>query len=161
MTTISSKHPFSASGGTVHPHPEMALLAEPTHQAYRILHVGFAALPVIAGLDKFTQLLTDWTQYLAPVFPQMINVSKGTFMLGVGVIEIVAGLIVATIPRVGAYIVMAWLFGIIVNLLLLGGYYDIALRDFGLALGALALGRLAQAHHLRREGMIPPTAAAT
>jgi hypothetical protein len=159
MTTISSKHPFAASGGAVRTHPEMALLAEPAHQAYRILHVGFAVLPIVAGLDKFTQLLTDWTQYLAPVFPQMLGISKATFMLGVGVIEIVAGLIVATIPRVGAYIVMAWLFGIIVNLLLIGGYYDIALRDFGLALGAIALGRLAQAHHLRSEVVAPPAAA--
>jgi hypothetical protein len=132
-------------------HPEMALLAAPTHQAYRVLHVGFVVLPLIAGVDKFFNTLCHWTQYLAPVFPNLIGVSKQTFMLGVGVIEIVAALLVLVVPRIGGWVVMAWLWGIIINLLTLGGYYDVALRDFGLSLGAFALARLAYAHHLRRD----------
>lgn len=114
----------------------------PAYQAYQILHWGFVAAPVIAGLDKFTQLLTNWDQYLAPVVARNLPFSAHAFMLMVGVIEVVAGLIVALKPRVGAYIVAAWLAGIIGNLLLHGAYLDIALRDFGLFLGALALGRL-------------------
>lgn len=114
----------------------------PAHQAYQILHVGFTLAPIIAGLDKFFNVLTDWEQYLAPVFADLVGAQ--TFMYVVGAIEIVAGIGVALRPRLFAYIVAAWLAGIIVNLLLIPGYYDIALRDFGLALGALALGRLSQ-----------------
>ena len=114
-----------------------------SQQAFRILHFGFTVAPIIAGLDKFASILTDWTQYLAPVFPQMLGVSPETFMLGVGVIEVIAGLLVAVKPRIGGYVVAAWLFGIIVNLLIRGEYFDIALRDLGLMLGALALARLA------------------
>jgi uncharacterized membrane protein YphA (DoxX/SURF4 family) len=120
------------------------LAARPAYQAYRILHVGFAALPVLAGLDKFFQLLVNWDQYLAPVVTRVLPVSAHAFMLAVGVIEVVAGLLVAVRPRVGAYVVALWLWGIIVNLLLIPNYYDIALRDFGLSLGALALARLSQ-----------------
>ncbi len=115
-----------------------------SHQAYRILHFGFTVAPIIAGLDKFTHILTDWTQYLAPFIPQTLGVSADTFMMIVGVIEIVAGLLVAVKPRFGGYLVAAWLFGIIVNLLILGSYFDVALRDLGLLLGALALARLAE-----------------
>lgn len=114
----------------------------PAWQAYRILHWGFTAAPVIAGLDKFTRLLADWDKYLAPPIARMLPVSAHTFMMIVGVVEVVAGLLVAIRPKLGAYVVAAWLGGIIVNLLLSGSYFDIALRDFGLALGALALGRL-------------------
>jgi uncharacterized membrane protein YphA (DoxX/SURF4 family) len=120
------------------------LAARPAYQAYRILHVGFAVLPVLAGLDKFFQLLVNWDQYLAPVVTRVLPVSAHAFMLAVGVIEIVAGLLVAVRPRIGAYVVALWLWGIIVNLLLIPNYYDIALRDFGLSLGALALARLSQ-----------------
>jgi len=116
----------------------------PAYQAYQIMHVGFAALPILAGLDKFFHLLVNWDQYLAPFIPSMLHVSAHTFMLAVGVIEIVAGLLVAVKPRIGAYVVAAWLWGIIINLLLAHGFYDVALRDFGLSLGALALGRLSQ-----------------
>ena len=112
-------------------------------QAYGLLYVAFVLAPIIAGLDKFTQLLADWTQYLAPVVSRMSSVAPHTFMQGVGVIEIVAGPIVAARPAIGGYIVAVWLWGIIVNLLLIPGHYDIALRDFGLSLGALALARLA------------------
>lgn len=122
----------------------------PERQAYQLLHWGFVAAPVIAGLDKFSHLLTNWDQYLAPVFARALGGSAHGFMLVVGVVEIVAGLLVAVRPRIGAYVVAAWLAGIIVNLLLSGSYYDIALRDFGLCLGALALGRLAQVNDRRR-----------
>jgi hypothetical protein len=114
----------------------------PTYQAYRILHVGFAVLPIIAGADKFFHLLVNWDMYLAPVIVRSSPISGHSLMTIIGVIEIIAGLLVAIRPRVGAYVVAAWLWGIIINLLLVSGYYDVALRDFGLSLGALALGRL-------------------
>ena len=115
----------------------------PAYQAYQILYWGFTVLPIIAGLDKFFDRLVPWHQYLAPVISRLVPVDAHTFLMGVGVIEIVAGLIVAFKPKFGGYLVMAWLWGIIVNLLLIPGYYDVALRDFGLSLGALALARLA------------------
>ena len=113
-------------------------------QAYRILHFGFVVAPIVAGLDKFFNILTDWTQYLAPVIGSVI--SPATFMAIVGVEEIVAGIGVALKPRIFAYVVAAWLVGIIINLLLVPGYFDVALRDLGLALGALALGRLSETY---------------
>jgi hypothetical protein len=116
-----------------------------SHQAYQILHVGFVVAPLIAGLDKFFNILTQWEQYLAPVVTRTLGVNPSTFMMAVGVIEIVAALVVWFRPRFGGYLVMAWLWGIILNLLLIPGYYDIALRDFGLSLGALALARLSEA----------------
>jgi hypothetical protein len=116
----------------------------PAYQAYLILYVGFAALPILAGLDKFFHLLVNWDVYLAPLATRLLPVSGHSFMLAVGVIEVVAGLLVAFRPRIGACVVALWLWGIIVNLLLIPGYFDIALRDFGLSLGALALARLSQ-----------------
>ena len=116
--------------------------SNPTYQAYRILHFGFTALPVIAGLDKFTHILVNWDMYLAPVIARISPIPAHTLMMVVGVIEIIAGILVAIKPRIGAYVVAAWLWGIIINLLLVSGYYDIALRDVGLSLGAIALGRL-------------------
>lgn len=118
------------------------LAISPAYQAYEVLHVGFAVLPIVAGADKFLHWLVDWNQYLAPLAERLLPVSGPTFMLGVGVIEIVAGVLVAVWPRVGGYVVAAWLWGIIINLLLIPAYFDIALRDFGLSLGALALARL-------------------
>ena len=118
-------------------------VSEVAYQAYRILQAGFVAAPILAGLDKFFNILVDWEQYLAPFIGDMIP--PGIFMVIVGVIEIVAGIGVALKPRLFAYVVAAWLVGIILNLLLIPGYYDVALRDLGLALGALALGRLSQA----------------
>lgn len=112
-------------------------------QAYKILRFGFTAAPLIAGLDKFFHLLADWHQYLAPIVPRVTGLDAHTFMRGVGVVEIIAGIGVAFKPRIFGYVVAAWLAGIIVNLLIQQNYYDIALRDFGLALGALALARLA------------------
>lgn len=118
--------------------------ASPAHQAYRILHWGFVAAPLIAGADKFSNMLVDWSIYLPPIVPHVTGIPAHTFMYLVGVVELLAAVLVAIKPLYGAYIVAAWLWGIIVNLLLVPGYYDVALRDFGLSLGALALGRLAQ-----------------
>jgi hypothetical protein len=118
--------------------------ARPAYQSYLMLVTGFAVLPIIAGFDKFFHLLVNWDQYLAPQVTQVLPVSAHTFMLAVGVIEIAAGLLVALRPRIGAYVVALWLWGIIINLLLIPGFYDIALRDFGLSVGALALARLSQ-----------------
>ena len=123
----------------------MAAVPEPARQAYRILHVGFVVAPVLAGLDKLFNVLVDWEQYLAPLATDVLPVSARTIMLVVGMIEIAAGVLVALRPRLGGYVVAAWLWAIIVNLLVLGDYFDVALRDFGLSLGALALARLAEA----------------
>jgi hypothetical protein len=120
----------------------------PAYQAYRILQLAFVLAPILAGADKFFHLLVNWDQYLAPFFARLVSPIGGghNFMLLVGVIEIVAGIVVAVKPRIGAYIVAVWLWSIIINLLVLGGYYDVALRDFGLSLGAVALGRLAEVY---------------
>lgn len=117
----------------------------PSYQAFRILHVGFVAAPILAGLDKFLGLMVDWTVYLWSGIPSLTGLSPAAFMGIVGVVEIVAGVLVAVKPRIGGYVVAAWLTGIILNLLLVGDFFDIALRDLGLALGALALARLATA----------------
>jgi hypothetical protein len=114
-------------------------------QAFRILRFGFTVAPIVAGLDKFLNVLTDWDKYLAPVVSNTLGIQPHTFMMIVGAIEIVAGVLVAVRPRVGGYLVAAWLLGIIVNLLVLGSYFDVALRDLGLLLGALALAQLAKA----------------
>lgn len=121
-----------------------ANLHSPTYQAYQILHWAFVAAPVIAGADKFLGLLTDWDKYLSPAFARISPFGVHTTMLVAGVVEVVAGLLVALRPRVGAYVVAGWLAAIIVNLLLLGQFYDVALRDLGLCLGALALGRASE-----------------
>lgn len=126
-----------AAGGRAVARPHDA-----AYQSYQILHWGFVAAPTIAGIDKFVHLLTNWDQYLAPAIANILPFSPHVFMMIVGVIELVAALIVAIKPRVGAWIVAAWLLGIIVNLLVFSGFYDIALRDFGLLLAAIALARL-------------------
>ena len=126
------------------PH-RLAVREDPAYQAYLILRTGFVVAPILFGLDKFANLLTDWPAYLAPAVDRLIPGTATTAMVAVGVIEIVAGLVVAVRPKIGGYLVAAWLAGIIVNLLLLGDRYDVALRDFGLLLGALALARLATA----------------
>ncbi|MCR4336682.1 MAG: hypothetical protein NUV91_02605 [Candidatus Omnitrophica bacterium] len=112
------------------------------YKAYRILYFGFIVLPLIAGIDKFTDLLTDWDKYLSPLISNVVNAH--TFLMIVGVVEIAAALIVAFRPMLGAAIVAFWLWGIVLNLLTMPGFYDIALRDFGLSLGALALAHLAR-----------------
>ena len=115
----------------------------PSYQAYQILHLAFVVAPLLAGADKFFHLLVNWDQYVSPLVTRMLPVSVHTFMLGVGVIEIVAGFLVAFMPAIGGVVVGVWLCGIILNLLSIPGYYDVALRDLGLALGAFALARLA------------------
>jgi hypothetical protein len=115
----------------------------PSYQAYQLLYVAFTVAPLLAGVDKFTHFLVNWDQYLSPVVARLLPVSGHTFMLGVGVVEIMAGLLVVFMPAIGGIVVGAWLCGIIFNLLSIPGYYDVALRDLGLALGAFALARLA------------------
>lgn len=126
-------------------------ITSPAYQAYLVLRTGFIVLPILMGADKFLNALTNWEQYLAPMLPRAIGVTPELFMRGVGVIEIVAGLLVAVIPRFAGYVVMAWLWLIIVNLVLRGEYWDVALRDFGLSVGAFALARLATSVHRFRE----------
>ena len=116
-----------------------------TYQAYQILHVAYVVAPVVAGLDKFFNILVNWEQYLPSFVNRMVGGHGHELMLVAGVVEIVAGLGVLFKPKLFAYVVSAWLLMIVVNLLMIPGYYDIALRDFGLALGALALARLSHA----------------
>src|SRR5688572_13509603 len=116
------------------------------YQAYALLRLAFAVAPIAFGLDKFAGVLVDWPIYLAPWIDDIAPGSAQDFMYFVGVTEIAAGVLVAIKPRYGAYVVAGWLAGIIFNLLTLSGYYDIALRDFGLLLGALTLGRLASVY---------------
>jgi hypothetical protein len=118
-------------------------LDDPVAQAFLLLSTGFTVAPIAFGLDKFVNLLTDWPGYLAPWADRLVPGTAQQAMYVVGVIEILAGLLVAFRPRWGALVVAAWLAGIIVNLLTLGDFYDVALRDFGLLIGALALARLA------------------
>jgi hypothetical protein len=122
-----------------------ARLADPAYQAFALLRVGFTVAPILFGLDKFLDWLVGWEQYLAPEINDLVPGNAHQAMLAIGVIEIVAGLVVAFRPRFGGYLVAAWLAGIITNLLLIGDYYDVALRDFGLLLAALTLARLATA----------------
>jgi hypothetical protein len=136
----------------------MAAVPDRARQAYRILHVGFVVAPVLAGLDKFFDLLVDWDRYLAPVATDLLPVSAHTVMMVVGVVEIAAGVLVALRPRIGGYVVAAWLWAIIVNLLVAGDHFDIALRDFGLSLGALALARLAEAFDATGTALRPAAA---
>jgi hypothetical protein len=134
------------------PQPEV-LRRDPAAQAFMLLRIAFTVAPILFGLDKFAGVLTDdWTKYLAPEFNDLIPGSAQDAMHLIGAIEIVAGLVVLVAPRFGGALVAAWLGGIIVNLLLVGGYGDIALRDFGLLLGALTLTRLASAFSEPRSG---------
>jgi uncharacterized membrane protein YphA (DoxX/SURF4 family) len=122
-------------------------LRNPSYQAFLLLRTVFTVAPILFGLDKFFNVMADWPKYLAPWIDGILPGSAATAMYIVGVVEIVAGILVAVAPRIGAYVVALWLAGIIVNLLTLPGFYDVALRDFGLLIGALALGRLADAQH--------------
>ncbi|MEN3301879.1 hypothetical protein [Pseudonocardia sp.] len=137
---------------TTHRDPPAPALGNPrissvpaARQAFLLLRTVFTVAPVVFGLDKFFGLLTDWERYLAPQVDALLPGSAHQAMLAVGVVEILAGLLVAVLPRIGGYVVALWLAGIIVDLLLLGDFFDVALRDFGLFVGALALARLAVA----------------
>lgn len=139
-TTIKNDAGFSREGALA---AETTSLSSHAHQAYMILLIAFTVAPIIAGLDKFLNVLVNWTQYLSPMATSVLGGASQQFMYLVGVIEIVAGIGVFLKPKIFAYVVAAWLGLIILNLLMIPGYFDIALRDLGLMLGALALGRLA------------------
>lgn len=128
------------------------LRRDPSAQAFLLLRIAFTVAPILFGIDKFANVLTDdWTRYLAVEFNDILPGSAAEAMYTVGVVEILAGIVVAIAPRFGGLLVAAWLGGIIVSLLLVGGYGDIALRDFGLLLGALTLSRLASAYPARED----------
>src|SRR4051812_45396354 len=139
MTTITAPS-WTAHRSEVH---------DPTWQAFTLLRVGFTVAPILFGLDKYAHVLVNWDKYLAPSIADALPGSTHQIMYVVGAIEIVAGIVVAVRPRFGGYLVATWLAGIIVNLLILGDFYDVALRDFGLLLGALTLARLAVAFEHR------------
>jgi len=133
-----------------------ARLSEPAFQAFALLRVGFTVAPILFGLDKFLNWLTDWDHYLAPRLNDVLPGNAHQVMLVVGVIEIVAGLVVAMRPRFGGFLVAAWLGGIIVNLLIHADHYDVALRDFGLLIAAVALARLATAFETAPTRAVQP-----
>lgn len=137
MTTATLPQSAHASSTDVH---------GASYQAFQMLHWGFVAVPLLAGIDKFFNLMTQWDRYLSPAFAKLSPFAPRTTMTVVGVIEIVAALFVAVRPKIGSYVVAAWMAGTMLNLLLLGRGYDIALRDLGLCVGALALGRLSELH---------------
>jgi hypothetical protein len=140
MENIFDQKPMARTSATA----TVGDISRPSYQAYQILHIGFTVAPILMGLDKFLGVLVNWDQYL-PAFANNILGGYGhEFMYVVGVIEIVAGIGVFLKPKIFAYVVAAWLGLIIVNLLMIPGYFDVALRDFGLMLAALALGRLSQ-----------------
>ena len=120
-----------------------SIAADPARQAFLLLRTVFTVAPIVFGLDKFANVLTDWPTYLAPWIDGIVPGTAQQAMYAVGVVEVVAGVVVAVIPRFGGWLVAAWLFGIILNLLTFPGFYDIALRDFGLLVAAVALARLA------------------
>ena len=123
--------------------------ADPAEQAFLILRTAFTVAPILFGADKFFHLMVNWDKYLAPALADPLPFTPHQLMYVVGVVEILAGVVVAIHPRLGAPVVALWLAGIIVNLLLIPGFYDVALRDFGLLLAALALGRLATTYDER------------
>ena len=149
--TSVPQHPASLNGGNAV--STRSDWRDPRYQAFVLLRVGFTVLPIILGLDKFFNVFVDWPNYLAPWINDIAPGTAQEFMYFVGVTEIVAGVLVALKPRYAAYVVAAWLGGIIVNLLTYSGFYDIALRDFGLMLSALVLARLASVYDspLRRR----------
>ena len=119
------------------------LRTDPAFQAFTLLRVGFTVAPILFGIDKFTNVMVDWSVYLAPWINDILPGSASDAMYAIGVVEIIAGLLSPCARGYGALLVAAWLGGIIINLLTYSGFYDIALRDFGLMLGALTLARLA------------------
>jgi uncharacterized membrane protein len=134
---------MSAETVTTDPRSTARSLNNPAYVAFWILRIGFVVLPLWMGIDKFTNTLTYWPDYLAPWVAGLLPFTAQTTMYVVGVVEIIAAIGVALKPRFAAYVVAAWLAGIILNLLTLSGFYDVALRDFGLLVAALALAALA------------------
>src|ERR1043165_5119798 len=129
--------------GTALTRSRTKMRGDPAYQAFFLLRVAFTVAPIVFGVDKFFNILVDWEKYLAPWINRLVPGTASDLMYLVGVVEVAAGIAVAVKPRYGAYLVAAWLAGIVVNLLTYSGYYDIALRDFGLMLAALTLARLA------------------
>lgn len=142
MTSAAAHFPASRDGDSI----LQRARSDPAYGAFVLLRAGFVVLPLLMGLDKFFDLLTIWPNYLAPWIVNILPFSAGTAMLVVGAIEIVAAIAVAVKPRYAAYVVAAWLAGIVINLLTYSGFYDIALRDFGLLLAALTLAWLAHVY---------------
>jgi hypothetical protein len=142
MTSTLANSPSATRPGAT---TRRAPLTDPASQAFWLLRVGFTVAPILFGLDKYFHVLVNWDRYLAPVIVRQTPWTAHEIMYAVGAIEIVAGLVVALRPRFGGYLVAAWLAGIIVNLLLVPGFYDVALRDFGLLIAAVSLARLATA----------------
>jgi hypothetical protein len=140
----ASSLPAPSTGWTTHALARAK--TEPAYGAFLLLWAGFTAIPLIMGLDKFFNVLTNWENYLAPWLVDMSPVSAHTMMLIIGVVEIAAAVMVALKPRYAAFVVALWLAGIIVNLLTYSGFYDVALRDFGLLVAAVALALLARAY---------------
>ena len=124
----------------------MEATLESAPQVQQLMKYTYGLVPIVAGLDKFTNLLTDWKNYIAPSVNNALPFSASTFMAIVGVIEIIAGIIVLIRPRLGGFIVMAWLIGIALNLLISGHYYDVAVRDLVMAIGAFSLAKLSVAN---------------
>jgi hypothetical protein len=144
---------FAASFRPVPVPTSETIKRDPVAQAFLVMRIAFTVAPILFGLDKFANVLTDdWTRYLSSEFNSLLPGNASDAMHIVGVVEIAAGLVVAVVPRFGGLLVAAWLAGIILNLLLVGGYGDIALRDFGLLLAALSLSRLATAFADDRRG---------
>ena len=132
--------------------PRAQSLHDPVFQAFMLLRIAFTVAPIVFGVDKATNLLTDWQQYLSPTVDHLVPGTGHQLMLVVGLVEVLAGVLVGVRPQFGAYVVAGWLAGIIVNLVLIPGFYDVALRDFGLLVAALALARLAHAFRPRTLG---------
>lgn len=150
----ASSIPAQSTGWTSH--ALQRAKAEPAYGAFLMLWIGFIAIPLIMGLDKFTNVLTNWVDYLAPWIANISPLSAHGTMLAIGVVEIIAAVAMILRPRYAAFVVAIWLAGIIVNLLTYSGFYDIALRDFGLLVAALALAVLARSYTkpgLRKGGM--------
>jgi hypothetical protein len=148
MPAATATHPVPSEAPALSRFLDL-LRDDPAYQAFTLLRVGFTVAPIAFGIDKFFNVMVNWERYLAPWIHHLSPLSATHTMRVVGLIEIAAGVAVAVKPRYGAYIVAAWLAGIIVNLLTYSGYYDVALRDFGLMLGALTLARLATAFGAR------------
>ena len=151
MATTASRRPTStgdlrAPGPAGEHRVEQADKHDPRYQAFALMRLAFTVAPIAFGLDKFANVLVHWPTYLAPWIDDLVPGTGQQLMYAVGVVEVLAGVLVALKPRYGAYVVAGWLAGIIVDLVTASGFYDIALRDLGLLLGALALGRLASVY---------------
>ncbi len=127
-------------------HPEVVDVLMQSHQAFRLLQFAFVVAPLVAGADKFFNFLCNWETYLTPLVPKLTGIGAHPFMMAVGVVEILAAILVAVKPKIGSALVTGWLAAIIVNLLLIPGFFDVALRDLGLCIAAFALFRLSSAY---------------